>query len=299
MTHPRSQIRPGFTLVELVTVVFVVTILLVLLAPSIQKAQQDARLDTCKYHLKQIGLALHNYNDVHATMPPAWTGHHPGPGEGGRYGWSMFLTPYVDEGPIYNRVDFNDQKPGQAQETRTALTVFRCPSDTTAAQNSMRGGFGTSNYSGNFGMVAAPRWLASGLSTNWPGQAPTPIRTDGIFWLNSSCRFRDITDGSSNTFMVGERAVSSAAGIWMGVRGNNFESDQVTDCSPGNEINSGIGSFSSSHKGGAVFLMCDGSVRFIAENIESGMENSGRGSLQPKTFQRLASRHDNLVVGEF
>ena len=81
----------------------------------------------------------------------------------------------------------------------------------------------------------------------------------------------------------------------MGVRGNNYESDQVTDCSPGNEINSGESSFSSPHKGGALFLICDGTVRFINEEIDSGAGTNN----QPGTYQRLSSRHDGHVVGEF
>lgn len=295
MTHLKLKHRPGFTLVELVTVVFVITTLLVLLAPSIHRAQQAARLDACKFHLKQIGLAMHNYHETHSCFPPGWTARHPFAGEEGRYGWGMFLTPYLDEIQIYEAAEFRDQQPSTVKATRSALAVFRCPSDTMEAQNPLRGNFGTSNYSANFGSVAAPRWLDAGLSSNWPGRSPTPVKTDGICWWNSSCRFRDITDGSSNTLNVGERSVAGAAGIWMGVRGNNYESDQVTDCSPGHEINSGIASFSSSHQGGALFLLCDGTVRFISETIESGTGADGK----PGTFQRLGSRHDNEAVGDF
>lgn len=287
--------RRGFTLVELVTVVFVITTLLVLVAPSIHQAQQAARLEACRNNLKQIGLAMHNYHDAHKCFPPGWTGHHRQAGEDGRYGWAMFLTPYLDEGRLYNEVDFEDQQPRLAKVTQTPLPVFRCPSDTTEVLNPLRGKFGTSNYSANFGIAAPPRWLDADLSSHWPGQAPTPQKTDGICWWNSNCKLRDIIDGSSNTILVGERSVASSAGIWMGVRGNNYESDQVTDCSPGNEINSGETSFSSSHKGGAVFLICDGTVRFVSEKIDSGIG----GDRQVKLFQRLGSRHDRLVTGEF
>jgi type II secretory pathway pseudopilin PulG len=295
MTHLKLKHRPGFTLVELVTVVFVITTLLVLLAPAIHQAQQDARRDACKNNLKQVGLAMHNYHDTHLCFPPGWTGHHPTAGEEGRYGWGMFLTPFLDQASVYSQVNFKDQQPYKAKVTQTALPVFRCPADTTEVLNSFRGGFGTSNYSANFGSVAPPRWLDAGLSSNWPGQPPTPQKTDGICWWNSNCKLRNITDGSSNTLHVGERSVASAAGIWMGVRGNNYESDQVTDCSPGHEINSGVASFSSAHTGGALFLICDGSVHFISETIDSGIRDDGR----PGTFQRLGSRHDSQIVGDF
>lgn len=295
MTYLRTKHRPGFTLVELVTVIFVVTTLLVLLAPSIHQAQQDARRDACKNNLKQVGLAMHNYHETHKCFPPGWTGRHPHAGDEGRYGWAMFLTPFLDQAPLYKQVDFKDQQPHQVEATQAALPVFRCPADTTEVLNSFRGGFGTSNYSANFGSVAPPRWRNAGLSLNWPGDSPTPKTTDGICWWNSNCRFRDITDGSSNTLNAGERSVAGAAGIWMGVRGNNFESDQVTDCSSGNEINSGMASFSSAHEGGALFLFCDGTVRHINEDIDSGSRDDGR----PGTFQRLGSRHDGEIIGEF
>ena len=294
MTHLKLKHRSGFTLVELVTVVFVITVLLVLLAPSIHQAQQDARRDACKNNLKQIGLAMHNYHDTHKCFPPGWTGHHPYAGDDGRYGWAMFLTPSLGQASVYSQINFRDQQPRQAFVTQTAIPVFRCPSDTMEARNPLRGNFGTSNYSANFGTVAPPRWLDASLSSHWPGQAPTPIKTDGICWWNSNCRIRDITGGSAYTLNVGERSVASAAGIWMGVRGNNFESDLVTDCSPGHEINSGVASFSSAHKAGAHFLLCDGSVRFLNENIDSG--NGGNG--QPGTFQRLGSRYQ-FAIDEF
>ncbi len=95
--------------------------------------------------------------------------------------------------------------------------------------------------------------------------------------------------------MAGERCVDSRAGLWMGVRGNEFEDDQVTDCSPGNEINSGDSGYSSLHPGGANFLFADGSVYFIAEDINSRV-GTGR---EMGVYQRISSRSDGLVVPQF
>ena len=294
MTHLKQQ-RRGLTLVELAAVLSVGTVLFSLASPAIQTARETARRSACKNRLKQIGLAMHNYHEVHRSFPPGWTGHHTVAGTEGRYGWSTMITPFLDNAKIYRQINFSDQQPQSIKLTQTGLSVFRCPSDTTEAQNSLRGNFGTSNYSANFGSTAPPRWLDAGLSAHWPGQAATFSKADGICWWNSRCRIRDIKDGTSNTLMAGERSVASAAGIWMGVRGNNYESDQVTDCSPGNEINSGEGSFSSTHSGGAQFLLCDGSIRFISDRIESGIDADG----QLKTYQRLGSRNDGNIVGEF
>lgn len=99
-----------------------------------------------------------------------------------------------------------------------------------------------------------------------PGDGVT--HTNGMFWRNSSVRIASVTDGTSNTFIVGERSAKSGAGIWPGVQSNQFTSDVVTSCGPGNELNAGFDSFSSFHDGGANFSFCDGAVRFLSDKID-------------------------------
>jgi len=199
----------------------------------------------------------------------------------------------MDQFSLYDFLDMDSHRINDRQHVETAIPSYRCPEDSTQAVNSLRGGFATSNYSGNFGTTAPPRWLPGGLNSSWLGETATPRRVNGIFWLNSSTRIADIVDGTSNTFLAGERSVSSGAGIWMGVRGNNFENDQVTDCSPGNEMNSGLGAFSSRHEGGAQFLLCDGSVRFLSDSLDSGQDG------KPGIYQNLSNRAAGSVFGEF
>lgn len=295
MTH--SKRRSGFTLAEILVVVTIVAIGLAITMPAVLKSRADARRDRCMKHLKMIGLAVHNYHDVYRTMAPGWTGHSAEPGPLPRFGWTTAMLPFLDQAPLYDKLDRNSHKIDDRNLVETPIQFLRCPSDPTPVLNSLRSSFATSNYSGNFGPVAAPRWASGNFSSSWPGQPSTLKTTNGMFYLNSKVRFRDCRDGLSNIMVVGERAVESRAGIWMGVRGNEYEDDQVTDSSFGNEINTGDNSFSSRHPGGANFLIGDGRVRFISENIDSRPEEPG--SQSGGTFQRLSHRNDGKTLGEF
>jgi len=288
-----SQVQRGFSLLELVTVLAVLTVCASIAVPAMYQARDASRRNQCKNNLKQFGISLHNYHEAHASFPPGWTNHTAHPGAKARFGWASSILPFMDYVELYQSLDFNVHRISNVQQFDVYLPVHRCPSDTSPETNPLRGGFGTSNYSGSFGPVAPPRWLPSGMSANWPGEPATPLRTNGIFWLNSNCRIHHITDGSTNTIMVGERSFTSGAAIWMGVRGNHLENDQVTDTVPGHEINSGYAAFSSQHDGGAHFLFGDGSVRYISEKIESGSDQ------KPGVFQNLSHRADGKVLGEF
>ena len=292
-----SNRRPtrGFSRIELLTVFAVIMVMASVALPAMQQARLDARQATCKNNLKQIALAMHNYHDTHRVLPPAWTHHHAKPGATTRYGWMTFILPYMDQARLYNELDFDEQNPPADKLHQQKLARYRCPADTTPDVNPLRGKYGTSNYSGNFGPVAPPRWLPGRLSADWPGQADTLPKTDGLMSLNSRIRIREIIDGTSNTIMAGERSHTSGAGIWVGVGGNEFENDQVTDCSPGNEINSGFAAFSSRHAGGALFVLTDGAARFLSEKIDS---RDGEGA-NMGTFQKLSQRNDKQIVGEF
>lgn len=292
MARPQTR---GFTLIELLVVIGMIAFLLALLTPAVQHARDAARMAHCKNNMKQLGLAFHNYHDVYNTFPPGWTQHHPQPGPEARYGWSVFVLPFVEQAPLYNQLDFQTQRAEPLNFFQTQIPTYRCAEDPSPGANSSRGEFGTLNYSVNFGPVAPPRFVENGLAEFWPGQLPTPLKTNGLAHLNSKIGVRDIRDGTSNTFLIGERSATGSAAIWMGVRGNEFETDQVTDCAPGHEINKSEAGFSSRHIGGAHFLMCDGAVRFVNEQIPSGL---GEKQQMP-TYQRLSHRDDRNAIGEF
>lgn len=294
--------KRGFTLIELMFVTAVVALMAALAPSALQQARESARQASCKNNLKQIGLAMHNYHDTFNTFPPGWNAHVSTPGNGPRVGWQTSILPYVDEFQLYEQIDFHSNLPAanagaQAEKTwvQSELPIYRCPSDPTSPTNPMRGNYGTSNYSGNHGNLTLPRWTTGRTTVFWPGQVETPKDANGLLYWNSSVRFRSITDGGSNTLLVGERCVTSGAGIWPGVGSNNLENDAVTECSHASRLNRGLTSFSSPHPGIVQFVFCDGSVHSLNEDISS--EPNTRGELG--TLQRLANRHDGLVVGEY
>jgi prepilin-type processing-associated H-X9-DG protein len=159
--------------------------------------------------------------------------------------------------------------------------------------NPLRGDYGTSNYSGNYGHLPPPRLRPLAMADFWPGALPAPMTSRGIFARNSFIRIQHIVDGTSNTILVGERGVSSGAGIWPGVTDNAHEDDALTDGSHRSRPNAGWFSFSSRHDGGVNMAMCDGAVRFVSDKIDS------KPGPDLGTLQKIATRDDGFPLGAF
>ncbi|MEP3479428.1 MAG: DUF1559 domain-containing protein [Fuerstiella sp.] len=304
-----SKRRGGFTLVELVVVCATTAVLASLTVPAVQDARQAARSTLCKNQLKRFGLALHNYHDVNLSMPAAWYSRYADADSRSWTGWGVDLLPLLKNASLCNRIwdaqETGSQCPAWPTDEallKMPLPMFRCPSDRIGPQNSFRGGFGTSSYSGNGGAKPFGRLYAGTLQEFWPGGLPVPFgattvtdrKTAGIFSMNGCTRFRDITDGTSNTLLLTERSALSGGGLWMGVRSNQMENDAITEFSWLSPLNKSFTGASSFHSGGVNMLMCDGSVRFVSESISSGTDAE-----HPSILQALAARSDGMRIGEF
>ncbi len=330
--------RRGFTLIELLVAISIISLLIALLLPAVQQAREAARRAQCKNNLKQIGLALHSYHDAHNTFPPGIVKIWPIPAPPipirNHFGWSAFILPQLDQGPLYNKIDFTRPltdgdisitglaSVGNALVAATSLTVFRCPTETgpthfiqdlsrqnqcAAHVNPVLTNQATSNYAGNEG-IGINMIIVPGVGTVASNASPY---AEGVLITNRSIRIGDITDGSSQTFLVGEHDLMQGPGnnvptykAWCGDPcgevGNNLTC--VTSFYNLNEphVNSGIWwstGFSSNHVGGAHFLFCDGSVKFISEDIDSDPLTFSGPNIG--TYQRLSHRSDGLVIGEY
>jgi len=198
-----SRNRRGFTLIELLVVIAIIAILVALLLPAVQQARESARRTQCKSNLKQLGLALQNYHDVHSTFPI---------GEGlgvsvassscadsrVRAPWTVLSLPYLEQNALYQSFDFSAQFRGGFHETpysgknfdgsNQKVPVYHCPSYSAP----------DSSHTNYFGVMGGGQafWASSAA-----GRA---LWNNGTLYLNSSTRMRDLTDGSSNTVVIGE-----------------------------------------------------------------------------------------------
>ncbi len=310
-----KQTRRAFTLIELLVVIAIIAVLIALLLPAVQQAREAARRSQCKNNLKQLGLALHNYHDTANTIPPGYIG-------GNNWGWNTMLLPGLDQGPLYNLISGTVVTPltgfGAVMSTfpaaptsvalQTIIPALRCPSDvgsTTVAAGGTPVNYGRSNYVGSFGpSFGVSSLMQTPLATITFGVAINP---SGAFFVNSKRNFSTFTDGLSNTILAGERrsagtqsglAVGGDA-IWAGttnagvaIAGNGMiMGEQVTPINSTVADNIGTTAhstgFGSYHVGGGHFLMGDGAVRFISENINSS------------TYAYLGAISDNQVIGDF
>jgi len=219
--------KKGFTLIELLVVIAIIAILIALLLPAVQAAREAARRTQCKNHMKQLGLALHNYHDTHLVFPPGWNGINTSPTNSSSFigsgaGWGMLLLPYLEFRTIYDLVDFkypmtltnasNTPATVNAAQISERLALFTCPSSgDPLLASTKRGGTagqyadrlanaGTSNYLG----VAGYQALVNGDGVAAVNGGTPGNDNGGILFEDSAIKISDIADGTSNTVIVAE-----------------------------------------------------------------------------------------------
>jgi prepilin-type N-terminal cleavage/methylation domain-containing protein len=353
----RTFVPKGFTLVELLVVIAIIGILVGLLLPAVQAAREAARRMQCSNNLKQFGLAAHNYHDAHKSLPAGFITNHP-PGalgtaammsvtQRGHWSWGAFILPYIEQTALYNTINPGQTSMDAVLSTtlgRAALTTplpsFVCPSDSGPGLNNFNetlsdaptnsnapwyNRFVTSNGTDRIAIAKSNYVMSacSSVSTTppvWPQYGPAT----GVGWLNSRCRLGDLSDGTSNTILFGERAfrfnnlnagAANALGFSSTVNtpGTSAGIKAAAMCALGlaydginwsanNRIHQPRG-YSSNHTGGAMFALNDGSVHFISGNIDYNKQTIPgtlvNGAWIDSTFERLIGKSDGSVVGEW
>jgi len=307
--------RRAFTLIELLVVIAIIAVLIALLLPAVQQAREAARMTQCRNNLKQLGLAFHNYHDVTRMLPPG--GY---PASGYLIGWAARIFPYIDEANRLNAIEaltpnalmhlgpYRTDPVGGNQVFTSPVKTLACPSselgehspDLVAGPTSSAhvAAHGALHYRGNGGSYDL---LEPG------GTSGRQYSKSGVIYPLSSTRFGDITDGTSNTFLLGECSSSqgfsaSAKKNWGGIHswvwGYYWGGTGVCLTLDNKMVRLPIGSssgftyndtpFRSAHAGrGANFLFVDGSVRFM------------NPSMDLNTLKRISTRSGGEVTGEY
>jgi prepilin-type N-terminal cleavage/methylation domain-containing protein/prepilin-type processing-associated H-X9-DG protein len=276
--------RRALSLLELLVVIAIVAVLAGLVLPAVHRVRDAAYRVECGNHLRQIGLALHNYHDLQRALPP---GMRHRPDQYPFLAWSARLLPYLEQPAAWTLTqqdyasgrNFDGEPPHRGLST--IMPIFLCPAD------------------GRTDTVVQPENIAAAFTFFLGVEGTRPGRNDGVLFANSDIRFHDITDGTSVTLMVGERPpapdetgnfrygwwyagagqrMSGSVDFLLGVRETN-RNFRTPTCprgpyffSPGDIENPcDMFHFWSRHLGGAHFLFCDGSVRFLAYSADPVM----------------------------
>ncbi|QDT57113.1 putative major pilin subunit [Caulifigura coniformis] len=244
--------RIGFTLIELLVVIAIIAILIALLLPAVQQAREAARRTQCKNNLKQMGLAMHNYHDTVLSLPPGYIHIETNSVLTPLWGWNTMILPQLDHAALYNAIDttrtLSDVVSATPNLAITGLPTARCPTDsgspllrwTRISRGSGLPAVLRENLlaRSNYNAVAGAGWNAT---SGWFGIRDKYMLhlLGGAFRENSNTRLRDVTDGTSNVFMIGERYTPAADGpdfgwipvghgAWIGSQGPNSQYDVPT-----------------------------------------------------------------------
>jgi prepilin-type N-terminal cleavage/methylation domain-containing protein/prepilin-type processing-associated H-X9-DG protein len=281
-----SSKRPyrGFTLIELLVVIAIIAVLIALLLPAVQQAREAARRTQCKNNLRQLGLAMQNYHDVANRLPIGVMRASNGTAVTvSGYTWFRRILPYIEQGTIYNawnqNANYYSVDPNRSLSQKL-IPMMRCPSDTPAAF---------------FNEIPQYNYLVNVGNTNiGKGSVNGAAYSAGPFDFSSTIEGKaislaQITDGTSNTIMMGESRVGTVStdfrgllqyGMSASLTGNlppnTPIADLVPNCGSTPDMPCAVGSTTtwnhqismrSRHTGGAHTLLCDGSVKFLSNNV--------------------------------
>jgi prepilin-type N-terminal cleavage/methylation domain-containing protein/prepilin-type processing-associated H-X9-DG protein len=307
MWSPPLRSRPAFTLIELLVVIAIIAVLIGLLLPAVQKVREAANRAQCSSNLKQLALGCHSYHDVFISLPrdgdpvTVKTGVGWGDTSAPRWSWIARMLPYIEQQNLYAEAGIPTSKLSESKNSlaaiATPLKIVYCPSDLSPRQRTTTANLapfpvGVTNYHG----VSGANWGADGYPIE--GNFSTPYRNigtngsynglekgDGLFWRSDirygELKITSITDGTSNTFMIGEDVPElNAHNAWSYCNG------AVGTCAipPNTAVIIPTGSppslgpdgaldwperysFRSRHPGGLQFAYADGSVHFISDSI--------------------------------
>ena len=312
-TNPQSK-NAAFTLVELLVVIAIIGILIGMLLPAVQAVREAARRVQCANNCRQIGLAALNYESATMEFPSGWsTSVEDDPLAAPGWGWGAQLLPYMEQGNVGDQIEFNVaiSDPIHSAIIQTELSVFLCPSDPADTLQDLgsilgggdddggggdgggggSGGGGSGSGSRNSKIQSSGDLLVS--RSNYSGCfgnieiEDAPLAGNGIMFANSGVKFAGITDGSSNTMLVGERTNELGTVSWVGVVPEVDEAFArivgIADHAP-NDAGLHFDDFRSYHTGGINATYADGSTHFISDSVAVG------------AYQALGSRSGGEVV---
>ena len=315
--------RRGFTLIELLVVIAIIAILIALLLPAVQSAREAARRAQCVNNLKQMGLALQNYHDAIGTFPMSYAARSrfnngatdTAPG----WGWGTMILSQLEQAPLFNGANFSLPVESLTNSTvaRSILATYLCPSDPLQPAP-----FPVNDASSNLVALMGPTSYAACVGNDF-ADSTTGLNNDGlgngVLFRNSAIRIADITDGTSQTITIGERAWSINSGPWAGVATNGVIRRGPANTCPTtgalyypaatlvqahtNVLNTdtdpdgGIDDFSSRHPGGANFVFADGSVHFLKSVLRNtGQRPDGSTVYASPTYMALGTRNGSEVI---